>query len=96
MLEGIKIVLGGHEFVAPPLPLKVFRVHPEWFAALENTSGLPTPESVGIMTGIVHSALVRNYPGLTLEELEDMLDIVSMPLAMAAVMGQTRGEAERP
>ena len=96
MLEGTKINLGGREFIAPPLPLKVFRVHPEWFAMLAKIDGLPTPESVEVMTKIVLAALNRNYPELTEDDLGDLLDIVNLPKIMQIVMGQTQGEAVSP
>ena len=96
MLEGIKINLGGREFTAPPLPLKVFRLHPDWFEILNDLTGLPTPETVEIMTQIILAALQRNYPDLTAETLEDLLDVSNMPIAMRAVMGQATGEAVSP
>jgi len=96
LVEGIKINLGGREFVAPPLPLKVFRLHPDWFETLNDLTGLPTPETVEIMTQIILSSLHRNYPDLTAEELEDLLDVNNMPIAMRAVMGQATGEAVSP
>ena len=96
MLEGIKINLGGRDFVAPPLPLKVFRLHPDWFETLNDLAGLPTPETVEIMTQIILSALQRNYPDITAETLEDLLDVSNMPIAMRAIMGQATGEAGSP
>ena len=43
MIEGIKVNLGGREFVAPPIPLKIFRTKAAWFEAVSYTHlTLPT------------------------------------------------------
>lgn len=87
MIEGAKLVLGGREFVAPPLPLKIFRTKADWIKAVSGLSELPGPVEVEAITGLVHASLVRNYPELTVQEVEDLLDVVNMGPAIEAVMG---------
>lgn len=87
MLEGAKLVLGGREFVAPPLPLKVFRTQQDWLRTVSQLDGLPGPEHVDAISGLVHASLVRNYPELTVQEVEDLLDLGNLRTAIEVVMG---------
>lgn len=105
MIEGVKLNLSGREFVAPPLPLKVFRTKPDWIKAVGTIGGLPEPKHVEAIVGLVHASLVKNYPDLAIEEVEDLLDIHNMGPAIEAVMSVSGvkkpatgapGEAESP
>lgn len=88
MIEGIKVNLGGREFVAPPIPLKIFRTKAAWFDELNklNRTNMMTPAAEEAVVGIIHSALIRNYPNLTPEEVEDLLDLRSMTETVQAIM----------
>ena len=86
MIEGKKLNLGGTEFVVPPFPMRILRTHPEWLKSVRELSDIPTPEQSEAILGIIHAALARNYPDLTPEGVEDLLDVASMMAALQAVM----------
>lgn len=69
------IAFGAEEYQVPPL---AFRAVIELQDDVESLSGMgtkPTPAQVDTVTRIVHSALLRNYPAMTKEEVADMLDV---------------------
>lgn len=86
MIAGKKLNLGGTEYVVPPFPMRILREHPEWLKAVRALEDIPTPEQTEAIVGIIHSALHRNYPDLTFEQVEDMLDVPGSFMALAAVM----------
>lgn len=102
MIEGITVRIGGREFVAPPIPLKIFRTKAAWFQELNKLerTAMMTPETEEAVVGIIHAALSRNYPELTAEEVEDLLDLRSMTETVKAIMdfsgAKPAGEAEAP
>ena len=104
MIEGINVNLGGREFVAPPIPLKIFRTKAAWFEELNKMqrTQMMTPAAAEAVVGIIHAALVRNYPDLTVEEVEDLLDLRSMTETVTAIMDFSgavkvnQGEAAAP
>ena len=38
---------------------------------------------------VVHAAVIRNYPALTKEEVEDLIDLGNAAVIIKAVMGQS-------
>jgi hypothetical protein len=98
LIEGVKLNLGGREFVAPPLNFKALRALTPKLAILSAMGDVPTGEQIDVVLDVVHAALVRNYPDLTREELEDLLDLANLAKALVAIMGasgleRTSGEA---
>ena len=99
LIEGVKITLGGREFVAPPLNFKALRKLTPQFSALATMGAVPSDDQIDVVIDIVLAALNRNYPGLTRDELEDCLDLANLSLALQAILGAsglektTQGEA---
>lgn len=93
--EGKDVVLGGHTFMVPALSLRQLKTLRPKLAALSAT---PSPEmaesevraledaKMAVVVEVVHAALSRNYANITLDEMEDLLDIHNLPEAMEAVM----------
>lgn len=79
MIAGKKITLGGREFEAPPVPFAVIRKHIDVFEGRQQPSLLD-------MGDIIFLALKRNYPELTQEELDGLLDRANMLEAFNTVM----------
>jgi hypothetical protein len=97
VIEGQTITLGGKDYVVPPLNFKALRLLAKDITHLTSlTPGDPfTPEQAEAITRVVHSCLVRNYPDMTQEDTEDLLDVSNMEQIVAAVMGVsgfTKGE----
>ena len=70
MIDGIKIDINGRIFVAPPANLGAIR---RFLEAQENLAQ-GSAEYMGAMIAFVHRTLRRNYPELTQDEVEDILD----------------------
>jgi hypothetical protein len=90
--EGQPVFMNGQEWIVPPLSLKDFRKH---FKTLTDTD--ITAENVldklCEKVPVLLAALQRNYPDLTAEQLEEMLDVVTFNKCVSAV---TTGSGLRP
>ena len=98
MIEGVKINLGGREFVAPPLNFKALRLLTPKLGLLATMGDVPTGEQIDVVIDVVLAALSRNYPDLTRDDLEALLDLANLATALTAIMGasgleKTTGEA---
>lgn len=98
--EGVNVVMGGKEWIVPPLTLKQLRRLSKNMATISALGSAPAPtalsdEVIDSVLEVVHSALSRNYPELTLEDLGDMVDMRNMVRVMNAVMGVS-GLAAKP
>jgi hypothetical protein len=101
LIEGVKINMGGRDFVAPPLNFKALRALTPKLVILSAMGDVPTGEQIDVVLDVVHAALVRNYPDLTRDELEELLDLANLASALVAIMGasgleKTSGEASGP
>lgn len=87
--EGTAVMMGGREFVAPPLSFgQIKRLKPvlEGLDAAQKNGGFNL-DAIDGMVQVVHMALSRNYPDLTTEEVEEMLDTANVMKVFAAIMG---------
>jgi len=88
MLDGQKLKLGETEYTVPPLNLKAMRRLLPAISKL-RTVGLPTDEDLSTIVDVVHSALLRNYPELTKDQVEEGIDMGNMKDALSVVLGQS-------
>ncbi|QDD62647.1 hypothetical protein EJD96_00060 (plasmid) [Herbaspirillum seropedicae] len=98
LIDGAQVKMGGKEWVIPALSLgQIKRLAPK-IESLANMSNMLTSDQVSNVCEIVHAALKRNYPDVTIEEVEDMVDMGNMRQVIQTVMGQAglvaRGEAQ--
>lgn len=85
MIDGIKIKLGGVDVVLPPLNLKGLR---KVLPLMERwNASLTLAEQVDMMVPIFHAALLRNYPDLTIDEMEDRMNADEVIPAINALPG---------
>ena len=66
--EGVKMKLGGVEYIIPALSIRQIR------GLQENIQTLRFDDYDG-MTKIIHKAVTRNYPDMTIGELSDLVDM---------------------
>lgn len=98
-IEGAKLILSGREFIVPPLNLgRIKKLQDElaMLAMVPQDAARFEPQQLEACITVVHTALTRNYPDLTREEVEDVVDMGNMQTLMLAIMGQsgfTKGEA---
>lgn len=88
-IPGVALNLGGHEFVLAPLGLRLVReIEAKGHALRESPDA--TPEQMhDFSVGIVHVSLLRNYPDITLAEVADLVDTVTLQEAQALVLNQS-------
>lgn len=87
-VDGIKINLGGKEFIVPALNFRQIKAIQNDIRKLENMAGgMVTDEEMQTMAKVVQMALSRNYPEVTEDELLDMLDLRNAPRVVEAIMG---------
>lgn len=85
MIEGIKVNMGGKDWIVPPLNLKALRrLGPKL-----KTVGEGGEEAMGTIVETVHAALQRNYPDISIDEVEDMVDTSNMQDLMQAIMNSS-------
>lgn len=92
MIDGKTISMGGREWTIPPLNFKALRKFREQLGSM-SAADLSRSDMVSEM---ILEAMRRNYPDLTLAELEDMLDmgnILPVVEAVLAASGLVQKEA---
>jgi len=87
MIDGVSISLGGTEYVVPALSFKQLRNLQPKLATLGTVKGIPSEAQLDAVAEVVHAALSRNYPDLTLDQVGDMLDLTNMKHIVPAIMG---------
>ncbi|MBU6430312.1 MAG: hypothetical protein KGR26_14955 [Cyanobacteria bacterium REEB65] len=80
---GIPITVGGRDFIVPPLCLRdVKRFLPQMTDLFSKTP----LEQMTMTSDVILAALQRNYPELTMDELDVLLDPMSIQATMEAIM----------
>lgn len=106
MIDGLKIKVGNEEFTVPPLTLGALRRLTPKVKILVTlaTDELPDEEQLGALTDLALAALKRNYPDMTAERVEEIIDLGNLPVILPAILSAAGlekrssrpGEAERP
>jgi hypothetical protein len=90
--EGVPIYMGGKEYVVPPLSIKYIRNNRDKLKEMRTLAvnlDVLTPEGDAFFSAsleLIHAAIVRNYPEVTRDELEEMIDLGTMPQITLAIM----------
>jgi hypothetical protein len=97
---GVKIQMGGVEYLVPPLTLgQLRRLEPKIRAMGEmapDARGIST-EQIDAMAEIVSTALSRNYPDMSPEKVLELIDVANAREVILAVLtgsGLKPGEVE--
>lgn len=86
--EGTSLRIGAATYVVPALTVRQYRQHLHQLRSLARLAGLPTDEGFAAIVDVVHAALTRNYPDMTRDQLEDMIDVGNIAPLIRAIMGQ--------
>lgn len=73
---GVKKNIGGVDYVIPPISLGALQQLQPDIAAFSDS--VIDGNSIQTATTVIHAALKRNYPELTLEEVGEMVDVGNM------------------
>lgn len=91
------VVLGMEQYRIPALAFGAVSELQDDVEALRDMNGRPKPEHMHIVAKIVHAAMVRNYPDITVEQVGDMLDLGNYSDVLSAVLnisGFTKGPSQ--
>lgn len=91
--DGLVVRMGGRDYVVPPLTLAQLRKYEEDLRKVRDITPFSPLAEVEPAIRVIHAAMTRNYPDLTQEALEDILDLGNvMPafLAVCAMSGLER------
>jgi len=80
------VVLSGEEYKIPPLNFRSLRELQGKISSLNTGGGLPTAAQMTTVIEVVHAALKRNYPDITVEAIEDIVDVGNMMQVFTAVL----------
>jgi len=91
---GVEVVAGGRTLVLPALTLGAMkRLRKEFavIAAIDATTqgGTLTDEQIDAMLSLVAASAVRNYPGMTRDDLAELVDLANLPIIIPAILGQS-------
>jgi hypothetical protein len=81
--DGKKITIGGTEYVIPPLSFRQLKTMSTEIKSL----AVKGPDNTEIMLRVIQAALSRNYPEMTLEQIEEIVDLGNILEITQAVMG---------
>lgn len=96
IIDGVKIKMAGTDYIVPPLSFKHLRKLQPKLTLLGNIIGVPSDEQMEAVTELVHAALSRNYPEMTPDSVEELIDLSNLSTIMNAIMGVSglvQGEA---
>lgn len=83
-VKGIEVELGGEILVVPPLPLGALEQLQDRLSVFKGD--IRDKDQVATVIDAAHSALKRNYPDLTREDVANLIDVGNMADVFEAVM----------
>ena len=93
--EGVKLRIGRQDYIVPALSMKQLKQHEKTISETQKSlGGKLTSADVEKMVGVIHAAVSRNYPDVTIDQLMDAIDLRSLPKIFPAVMGISGLEAK--
>jgi hypothetical protein len=91
MFEGTTIKMGGKEYVVPPLNLARLKKALPLLESLKTADlgqpGSLTMDQTDTIVKVILLSLSRNYPDLTVEEVEEAVDLGNLMQVIPAIMG---------
>lgn len=84
--SGRVIVLGGKQYVLPPMTLKIRRLDSESRRAM--ASGYDELKEQDLLVQVISLTLQRNYPDLKLSDLEEQVEYLELLEAYATLKEQ--------
>lgn len=98
LLDGVAVQLGRREFIVPPLNLRAVRKVIPLLPVLEGKSG--EGSFLDAAVELLALAIQRNYPDITKDEIEELVDLGNLPRLVEAVMAVSgfgpKGKGEPP
>jgi hypothetical protein len=91
VIPGVKISMGGRDWIVPPLTLgmmrrllpQIMRLHD---CGAGSSTGSGDGEEIDVIIDLVTAAMQRNYPDMTPQQVEDLLDLGNARAVVAAIL----------
>jgi hypothetical protein len=104
MIPGVAVAMGGQDWMVPPLTLGQLRRLMPKVRQLTEIGASMGDVQIGVLVDIVTVALQRNYPDMTPDKVESLLDLGNAGAVLNAVLtgsglkagGAAMGEAVAP
>jgi hypothetical protein len=104
MIPGVAVAMGGQDWMVPPLTLGQLRRLMPKVRQLTEIGAAMGEAQIAVLIDIVTAALQRNYPEMTPDEVENLLDLGNAGVVLNAVLtgsglkpgGAAVGEAPAP
>ena len=89
MIDGKKVKLGSTEYIIAPLNFKSLkRLRPE-LDSVASVGGVVNDSIIEAALKIIHAAISRNHPDMSIEQLEEVIDMGNFNEVLDAVLGQS-------
>ncbi len=76
MIDGITVDIGGTDYIIPPLNFKaLINIDGDIKSLAQPDKGFLSVEKINSMINIIYFALLRNYPDITKDDIQTMVDI---------------------
>jgi len=86
LIPGVEVAMGGENWLIPPLTLGQLRRLMPKVRQLTEIDAAMGEAQIGILVEIVAAALQRNYPEMTQETVENLLDLGNAGAVLNAVL----------
>jgi len=86
VIPGVAVMMGGREWTVPPLTLGQLRRLMPKVRELSEIGAQMGETQIGVLVEIVAAALQRNYPDITAETVENLLDLGNAGRVLNAVL----------
>jgi len=104
MVPGVAVAMGGQDWIVPPLTLGQLRRLMPKVRQLTEIGVSMGEAQINVLIDIVAAALQRNYPEMTPDKVENLLDLGNASAVLNAVLtgsglkpgGAAMGEASAP
>ena len=104
MIPGVAVAMGGQDWIVPPLTLGQLRRLMPKVTKLTEIGASMGEAQINVLIDIVAAALQRNYPEMTPDKVENLLDLGNASAVLNAVLtgsglkpgGAAMGEASAP
>jgi hypothetical protein len=86
VIPGVEVAMGGETWLIPPLTLgQLRRLMPKVRQLTDVDASMGEPQ-IAVLVEIVATALQRNYPNVTFEQVENLLDLANAGAVLNAVL----------
>lgn len=86
MIPGVAVAMGGQDWIVPPLTLGQLRRLMPKVRQLTEIGASMGEAQINVLIDIVAAALQRNYPEMTPDKVENLLDLGNASAVLNAVL----------